>query len=206
MKIAFEAEGSPILSGSKRYISLKRNFNVTHIFENKVTGKFGERIYIRKLSEKFPKELEEVIKNPDPLILGEHLILKKHFEINNKLVPECIRINETEARRGFISLRTDLFIYADNVKKFIKEIDFISKEKRQKTHSMLKFRSRREQYSSLELMKGISKDGIFTTRDFVLEMKKLGYKSPRSYICKYWKKGIIKKMSRGNYQIICPQV
>lgn len=205
LKIAFEAEGSPILSGNKRYISLKRNYNVSHIFGNKVTGKFGERIYIRKLSENFPKELDEVIKNPDPLILGEHLILKKHFGINNKIAPECIRINQTEVRRGFISVRTDLFIYADNVKKFINEIDFISRQKRGKTHKMLKFKSQRERYFSLELMKRISKDGIFTNKDFISEMKKLGYTNPCTYIWKYKKKGLIKKLSEGNYSVIYQQ-
>ena len=157
------------------------------------------------MSEECPAQLEEVIKNPDPLILGEHLILKKHFGVNNKIAPECVRINETQTRRGFLSLRNDLFIYADNINQFIKEIDFISRQKKHKTKMMLKFNARRERYFIFEVMKSISKDGVFTRKDFIAETERLGYKTAWSNLWKYEKKGKIRRISKGKYAITYQQ-
>jgi len=67
---------------------------------------------------------------------------------------------------------------------------------------MRKIKGYKSQYSSLKLMKELSQKNILNSFDFVKEMKKLGYVSPRTYLFRYLKKGILKKVNRGRYLII----
>ncbi len=202
LQIAFEAEGSPIYIGSKRYLSLKRNIDITPIVKGKLKYPKEKRIYIRQLRKDHPILIEEILSNPPKLLLGEHLLLKEHFEIESNLKLECIRVNKTASGFGKITARWALYIYADSINKFIDEIDFISNKKRNKTREMRKIKGHRRQYFSLGVMKKISKKGVITTSEFVKEMGKLGYVSPITYLWRYRKKGILKKISRGKYLLI----
>jgi len=67
---------------------------------------------------------------------------------------------------------------------------------------MLKIRGYKSQYSTLNVIKKISKNNLFSISDFVIEMKKLGYVSPRAYISRYLKKGLIEKVKRGQYKLL----
>jgi len=202
LQIAFEAEGSPIFVGFKRYLSLKRNVNVTHILKNKIKYPEEKRIYISQLRKDYPNLSKIIEQNPPLTLLGEHLVLKHYFNIYNIIKPEAIRINKTDYRCGKISTRWALYIYADSVNKFIKEINFISKRKRKITHEMSKIKGYKRQYFALEIMKKIQKNKIIKTLDFVREMKIHGYISPRTYLWRYEKKGIIKRIKKGKYKLL----
>lgn len=203
LQISFEAEGSPILVGSKRYISLKRNTSVDKIIKTKLSYPEERRIYIKKFVEDYPSLINLVKSNPSKALLGEHLILKKYFDIDSSIKPECIRINKTNYRcGGKIAVRWALYIYANSINKFIKEIDFISKDKKAKTREMLKIKGNNKQYFSLDILKKIAKENIVKRSDFVREMKKLGYISPQAYLWRYVKKGILKKTERGKYKLL----
>jgi predicted transcriptional regulator of viral defense system len=67
---------------------------------------------------------------------------------------------------------------------------------------MLKIKGNNPQYFSINIMKKVAKDNIITTHNFVKEMKRLGYASPRSYICRYLNKGLLKKIGRGKYMLL----
>ena len=67
---------------------------------------------------------------------------------------------------------------------------------------MAKIKGNNKQYFSLEIMKKIAKNKIIKSSDFVAEMKKFGYASPRAYISRYEKKGILKKIRRGKYKLL----
>ena len=108
-------------------------------------------------------------------------------------------------RKGKISAKLVLYIYSgEDIEKFHKKIGFISKNKIKKSREMIeKIPSRRKQYSALEIMKKVQKDGIFKVNEFNNEMKKIGYVSPQKFVWDYWKnKEIIQRVNRGRYQIL----
>ena len=119
LQVAFEAEGSPIFVGSKRYISLKRNVDITPITKNKLNYPKEKRVYEKQLKSEFPKIYQKICKFPPKLLLGEHLILNKYFNINSIIKLESIRINKTSSGFGEITARWALYIYADSVNRFI---------------------------------------------------------------------------------------
>ena len=145
----------------------------------------------------------KIEKYPPKTLLGESILLKKHFNINNTITLEAIKKNKTSLRAGKITARWVLLIYAENVEKFIHKINFISDNKKKKCEEMLKIKTNLSQYSSLKLMKEIAKGNVFLSRDFTNAMKKKGYVSPFKYIWDYKRKGLIEKVSRGRYKIIC---
>jgi len=203
LKVAFEAEGSPILNKSKckRYIKLSRYTDISSFISNeKFTLK--KRIYVNAIKVKYPKLFEKIKEHPPKILLGEQILLKKHFDIDTKLQLEAIRKNKTDLRAGKITARWVLFIYAHNINKFIKEIGFISKKKNGICTEMMKIKTRRPKYYNLKIINKIQKDKFFYSKAFVKEMKKIGYKSPRCYLQRFSKQGLIKKISRGYYKII----
>jgi hypothetical protein len=202
LQIAFEAEGSPIFIGFKRYISLKRNVDITDIVKNKLDYPEEERIYIGRLRKDFPEVVNKVMKNPPITLLGEHLMLKEHFNIKSIMKPEAIRVNKTSSGFGKITARWALYIYADSVNRFINEINFISMKKKGITEKMIKIKGYKSQYSTLEIIKAVSKNKIFKISDFVKQMKKIGYVSPMTYICRYEKKGLLERIERGKYRLL----
>ena len=144
-----------------------------------------------------------LIKDKPPItLLGEHIILKKHFGINNTIRLEAIRHNKTSNGKGKITARWVLLIYADDINKFIDNIGFISEKKKNVCKEMLKVKKRRPQFFSLEIIKKIQKNKLFYLKDFVREMRKIGYSCPICYISRYCKKGLIEKINRGCYKII----
>lgn len=202
LQIAFEAEGSPIFNGSKRYISLKRNVDITTILKNKIKYPEGKRIYTGQLEKDYPELASEIKKIPPPTLLGEHLILKHYFNVYSTIKPEAIRINKTDYRCGKISARWSLYISADSVNRFIKEINFLSKRKRTIAHKMSKIKGYKRRYFALEIMKKIQKNKIVKSSDFVKEMKSHGYVSPRAYIWRYMKRGLLKRTKYGEYKLL----
>lgn len=147
----------------------------------------------------------QIIENPPSLILGEHLLLKHLFNIDSSLKLECIRLNKLGNRKGKISAKWVLFIYSgEDIKKFNKEIGFLSKGKIIKCAEMLHMiPSRKKQYFALEIMNQCNKNNEFTAKKFNSEMKKLGYTSPQKFIWDYWKnKKVICRIGRGRYRII----
>ena len=202
LQIAFEAEGSPIFVGNKRYISLKRNVDVTPILENKTKYPEYERIYFGQLKRDYNELAMNVEENPPITLLGEHLMLRYYFSIYSIMKPEAIRINETSHRCGKISARWALCIYADSVNKFIQEIGFLSKRKQTIANRMAKIVGRRRRHFALDIMRNIQKNGFFTGYDFSNEMKSYGYVSPRAYIYRYVKSGLIKRIGRSRYRLL----
>jgi hypothetical protein len=95
-----------------------------------------------------------------------------------------------------------LFIYANNIDKFIKEIGFISERKNALLTEMKKIRGNNPQYYTLDVIKSISDNkGYFYRKNFIKEMKGIGYKSPLCYLLRYENKNLIRKIKRGYYQI-----
>lgn len=206
LRIAFEAEGSPIfnLKRHKKYIKMSRNNSVTGLFQNRNLVE-GKRVFINEIKKYHTKQYEQIIKNPDDLILGEHLLMKYWFDIDSTLKLESIRLNKIGNGKGKISSKWVLYIYSgEDIKKFRDEIGFITENKKKKCDEMLKkIPSRRKQYTALKIMKQIQKDSIFSTKEFNKEMKKLGYVSPQKYIWDYMKnKKIIKRVKRGEYRLL----
>lgn len=201
LRVAFEAEGSPIIKGTKRYIKLTRNVNVTDLLLGKINYEVEKRIYVGQLRQDHPHLITKLVLRKPLLLLGEHFLLKNWFNIESKLKLEAIRINKSD-RIGKITARWVLFIYADNIDKFIKEIGLISKNKREKLNQMSKITARKAQYSSFNIIINIVDKGIFTRCDFVREMKKKGYVSPQAYLWRYVKYGLIERVAHGKYKII----
>jgi len=206
LKIAFEAEGCPIynLRRSKKYIKVSRNSDITSLFKKKLLPP-EKRIFIKEIKQNFPREYQHIILSPPPLILGEHLLLKHCFNIDSTLKVECIRANKVGNRKGGISSKWVLYIYGgEDLRKFCKEVSFISKRKKDICREMLKnIPSRKKQYFALEIMGMVAKNKVFSAKIFNKEMKKRGYTSPAKFIWDYNKnKKIIKRLSRGKYQII----
>jgi hypothetical protein len=205
LRIAFEAEGSPIFNPrrSKKYIKLSRNTDATRFFQENHQLPEGRRLFVKELEDKYPSCFKKILKYPCITLLGEHLLLKEHFDINSTLKFESIRLNKIDNRCGRISAKWVLYIYAEDVNKFIKKIGFISSTKNTICRKMKKIPSRRPQYSSLRLMKELQKGNIFSTKEFVDRMNELGYKSPGKFLWDYSKnKNIIKRIGRGKYRIL----
>ncbi len=142
LRIAFEAEGSPVLVKTKRYIRLVRSTNISKIlssFEMQV----GEKIPFGAFRAKYPNIASKVLENPPQTLLGEHLILLHHFGIFNKIVPEVIRRNKTSFRRGEFSAKWALHIYAEDIGRFAHEIEFLTERKRSKMKKMMGYTSPR---------------------------------------------------------------
>jgi len=66
---------------------------------------------------------------------------------------------------------------------------------------MAKIQGHRRQYFSLDIMKKISENNIIKSSAFVKEMERLGYISPRTYIWRYERQGILKKIKKGEYKL-----
>lgn len=115
---------------------------------------------------------------------------------------EAVRKNKTDLRCGKITATWTLLIYANNIDLFIEKIGFISKRKNKICKEMMRMPSRRQQFFALKIINNIQKNDLFSRKDFCKEMKKLGYKSPQAYLWRYEKKGLIKRIKRGNYKII----
>jgi len=201
LKIAFEAEGSPMLKGNKRYIKLSRNCNISE-FKDSISIPKEKRVYLGTLKEKYPKFVKKISKLPPSLLLGESSMLKTLFNIDNIIKLEAIRSNKTEFRRGKLSARWVLFIYADNINRFIEKIGFISKRKSKICKKMMKINARKQQFFALNLINKIQKNYFFTRNEFFREMERLGYKSPQAFLWRYEKKGLIKRIKEGHYRII----
>lgn len=204
LKIAFEAEGSPIFNKKqhKRYIKLSRYVDITS-FITKENLPLKKRLYWGTIKKEYPVLFERIKNYPPKILEGEQILLKIHFDIDSKLQLEAIRNNKTGLRCGKIAARWVLLIYANNIDKFIKEISFISERKADKLKEMSKIRGNRPQYYTLNLVKKISDaKGYFYRRDFVKEMNKLGYKNPSCYLWRYYNNGIIERIKKGYYKIL----
>ena len=205
LRIVFEAEGSPILDSekSKRYIKLSRNCDVSNFFKENHHIVEGKRLFINELRNKYPSHLKKIIKIPHITLLGEHILLKEHFDINSTLKLESIRLNKIDNRCGKISAKWVLYIYAEDINKFIEKIGFLSRSKQEICRNMKNIPSHKPQYFAFRLMKEIQRRNVFLTKDFMGEMKKLGYKTPQKFLWDYSKnKKIIKWISRGKYKIL----
>lgn len=202
LKIAFEAEGSPILMNNKKWIKLSRNVDITFLI-NKEEFPTQKRIYKNEIKKNYPLLYNQIIQNPPPLLKDESYMLEELFGIQNKLGLECIRKNKTNFRCGEISARWTLYIYSNNIIKFINDINFISKSKKQKTKKMLTFRSNNPRYSTINVIKEvINKKNIFNRKDFIKKMKSLGYKSPSCYLYRYERMGLIKKIKKSTFKLL----
>lgn len=201
IRVAFEAEGSPIINKSKRYIKLTRYTDITSFF-NIDELPSEKRIYSGTLKKKNIKKYEKIVQYPPNLLLSEQLILKKYFNIESKLVLEAIRKNKTDFRAGKVTARWVLLIYANNIDRFIEKVRFISSNKNKKLFQMKKIRGNNPQYFSLKIIQEVSKNGYFCRKEFIDKMKKIGYKSPACYLNRYEKKGLIKRIKKGYYKIL----
>jgi hypothetical protein len=201
LRIAFEAEGSPVNTGSKRYIRLVRSSNVSDT-ARRLDVSVGERVTFGQLKREYPKIASAVLDNPPSTLLGEHLMLIHHFDILNRIAPESIRRNKTTFRRGEFSAKWALQLYSEDLEKFAREIGFLSRNKNLRMTRMLKVHGRKRKLSSFNnVISHLQKDGIFCARDFVSEMKAMGYKSPRAYLSRYRQIGLIERIERGVYRI-----
>lgn len=201
LRIAFEAEGSPIYSGNKRYISLKRNIGLRESIQKKVKYPAEKRIYFKKLEKDYPDIAKEIKNNPPKLLLGEFLMLKEYFKLRPKIEVEAIRINKTDNRFGKVSARWALYLYAEDVNKFIREVGFITPRKQRKGKKMLQIEPRKRQYYAFEIMKQLQEQyGEIKRSEFIKKMD--NYTTPQTYLWRYEKKGIIKRIARGRYEIV----
>ncbi len=203
LKVAFEAEGSPILNKKqhKRYIKISRYVDITPFVSNEKIP-LKKRIFISELKEKYSKLFEKIKNHPPKLLSGEQILLKHYFDVDSKLALEAIRKNKTNLRCGKITTRWTLIIYADNINRFIKMIGFISKRKNKICEEMMLIPSRRQQFFTLKIINSIQRNNLFLRKDFCREMTKLGYKSPQAYLWRYEKKGLIKRIKVGHYKLI----
>jgi len=201
--VAFEAEGCVIvdLKKSKKYIKLSRYVDVTKFIKQNIP--LQKRFYKSQLPVKLVKKIESL---PPPLLLGEYYLLKNVFDINCTLKFEAIRHNKVSNRAGKISARWVLYIYNNNVRMFIEKIGFISENKKKKSFEALTINDGGEKFSVFFIMKKISLEGYFSRKIFVEKMISKGYISPGCFIYRYEKKGLIRRVSRGNYKIISQQV
>ncbi len=206
LKIAFEAEGGPIfnLKRSKKYIKLSRNNSITNLFDVAELIE-GKRVFIKEIRKCYPTRYKQMLQNPGKLILGEHLLLKYWFNIDSTLSLENIRLNKVGNRKGKISAKYVLYIYSgEDIKKFRDEIGFITKNKKNICNEMLeKIPSRKKQYTALNVMRNVQTENVFSRKEYVQEMKKLGYVSPQKFLWDYCKnKKIIERTKRGEYKLL----
>ncbi|WXG44060.1 MAG: hypothetical protein WED04_08515 [Promethearchaeati archaeon SRVP18_Atabeyarchaeia-1] len=201
LRIAFEAEGSPSNSKSKRYIHLVRTTDVSD-FTRELDISVGQKVTFGQLKRTHPKLANLVLANPPPTLLGEHLVLLHHFKIQSTVAPESIRRNKTSLRRGKISAKWSLNIYSEDLPRFAHEIGFLPRNKNSRVTKMLKVRGRRRKLSSFnQVIKHLQRGGIFLTKDFASKMREMGYKSPSAYLSRYKKRGLIESTEVGVYRI-----
>ncbi|MDO8511604.1 MAG: hypothetical protein Q7S55_05575 [Nanoarchaeota archaeon] len=202
LKIAFEAEGSPILNKDKikRYIKLSRYVDISKYVNLELPSE--RRVYTGEIQEKYSSLYNKIKEYPPLTLLGEFILLKKHFDIDSKIILEAIKQNKTFFRTGKFSARWTLVIYANNINKFIQEINFISEKKREKCEEMLKIRANHPQYSTLKFIRAVENKGIILRKDFITIMKKEGYKSPSCYLHRFEKKGLLKRIEEGKYKLL----
>lgn len=205
LRIAFEAEGYPALSKSnncnKRYIKLSRTVDISDLASD-VKYREGERVFTKKLKEEYPDVIDKILDRPPITLLGEHFMLLQHFNIINTLKFEGLRVNKTSIRRGRISAKWNLYVYSESLEKFIKEINFITESKKKICQRMLNIKGRKRKLSSLELIKRISKNDAFTSKQFSDEMRKIGYVSPGAYLHRYENRGLIARIGYGKYRLL----
>lgn len=186
----------------KRYIKLSRYTDITnHVRAENIP--LQKRIFISEIKSEYPY-LYNLIKGKPPIYLkNEQTLLKKHFNIDSTLKLEAIRKNLVDNRCGKITARWVLFIYANNIDKYISEIGFMSTLKRNKLTQMKSFKSNKPQYTNLKTIKTISNSqGFFSRSDFVKTMKVIGYKSPGCFLYRYLKSGKIVRVKTGHYKIL----
>ncbi|OVE74662.1 hypothetical protein BVX95_01660 [archaeon D22] len=201
LRIAFEAEGSPIYdAGSKRYIKLSRYCDITDYVSTNLP--IQKRIFVGTLERDYKNLLNKIRDKPPLLLLGEHILLQRHFNIDSNIKLEAIRHNKTGYRAGKISARWVLTIYANNIDKYIEKIGFLSAKKNYILTQMKKIRSNNPQYSTIDVIKSIMNSKyIFKRKKFVSKMHKLGYKSPSAFLWRYEKKGLIRRLDKGIYEL-----
>jgi hypothetical protein len=201
LRIAFEAEGSPSTSKSKRYIRPVRSTDVSNI-TGELDISVGKKVTFVQLKHAHPKLANLVLANPPSTLLGEHLVLLHHFKILSRMAPESIRRNKTAFRTGEFSAKWALCIYSEDLPKFAREIGFLSRNKNSRMAKMLKVRGRRRKLSTFnEVIKHLQREGVFCTRHFASKMREMGYKSPRVYLSRYKRLGLIETIERGVYRI-----
>lgn len=198
LRIAFEAEGSVL---SRGIIQLSRSIELPKDF--KIDGKTGKRIFIGDIRKNYPILYSKLVKHLPMTLIGEYLMLKRHFGIEGKMIPESVRINKTTARRGKYSVKWKLRITSVNKNKFVKEIGFITEYKNNKAIKTLDIPTRKPKFFAFETMKEISKNGLFTRKEFVRRMGNI-YKYPQSFIQNYERIGVIKRIVKGKYKIARP--
>lgn len=204
LKVAFEAEGSAILNMEKhkRYIKLSRYVDITS-FVKEEDIPLATRIYKGQIMQLYPFLHTKIKDYPPPILKDEADLLNEHFGIESQLNLEAIRKNDTALRCGKITARWVLFIYANNIDKFIREIGFLSKRKNEILDEMKHIKGANPKYSTLKIIKPLcDSNGYFFRSAFVREMKQIGYKSPSCYLWRFLNKGLIKRECKGYYQII----
>ena len=207
LRIAFEAEANfrykLLKTGCiQRKIKISRNYGIDGLVDTVLPYREAERIYIGRLKKEFPELVAKIIKNPCPTIVGEKILLKKHFDIETSLYPEYIRINKTTIRRGKISVKWTMNIHGENIDKFVKEIGCITEKKRVVLCRMHLVGKRRSNYTALKIMKTIARGNIFDLNDYALEMFKQGYKYPDVFLSKYKLRNLIERVSSRTYRIL----
>lgn len=201
LRVVFEAEGSPIFDNNhKRYIKLTRYRNITPFVSCELQE--SKRIFSGTIKKDYPSLWEKIKIFPPETLLGEHLLLKEHFDIDSKLVLEAIRKNITDLRAGKVTARWVLLIYAKNINRFIERINFMSDKKRDICKLMLRLRANNPQYSTLRIIKEIAKNNYFKRKDFIQKMKEVGYKTPGAFLWRYEKKKLIRRKEKGIYQLL----
>ena len=113
LRVAFEAEGSPILdiASHKRYIKLTRYTSVDDCVKVDLLP-LAKRVFKGKLKQFNPEVCVAIESKPPVLLLDEQKMLQKHFNIESKLYFEAVRNNHTGFRAGKITARWVLIIYA----------------------------------------------------------------------------------------------
>ena len=206
LRIAFEAEGSLHLikhkTGTHRRIKLSRNLGIDDLVVETLHYQKLTRIYKGALEKDYPQLFARISQNPCPTILGELYMLKKHFDVDAKIVPEYIRINKTSFRRGKISVKWTLTIHGQNINRFIDEVGFVTKGKIEKSRELLKIHSHRRRHFALTIIDAVKNDDVFTRFDFMSKMDALGYTNAQCFLYRYLKQGKIKRLERGKYLLL----
>ena len=196
LRIAFESEGSVL---SKGIVQLSRSTELPN--DLKFKGEIGERIFIGSIRRDYPSLYFKLVSYLPMTLVGEYLMLKHHFGIQSKIIPESVRINKTTARRGKYSAKWKLLITSTNKNRFVKEIGFVSRVKTDKAVKVLGIPTRNKKFFAFGVMKEISRKGIFTRENLVKKLKDT-YKYPQSFIQNYERIGIIKRVGKGKYKIV----
>jgi len=207
LRVAFEAEGHFRYKHLKneavnRRIKLSRNTGIDSLIAQPLSYNIGERIPFSQIEKDNTNLAKSILNNPCPIILGEAILLKKHFDIDVSLFPEYIRINKTSFRRGKTSVKWTMYLHSINIDRFVNDIGAITERKKQLCELMGKVTLRRPNYNALKIMKQSAKNGIFSSREYSSEMLKVGYKFPEVFLSKYKKKNLIRKVDSQHYLLL----